>query len=198
MSTGKFKGSMGVEQLMASYGGAWQGGGLGVASSERDLSQTVFSPGRGTTVTVYLPRAAGPVPQPDQPGRRAAAPRGTETVLLVEDEPGVRALAAQALRNAGYTVLEAADGAAAVRAADGHPGPVHLLVTDVVMPGDNGRAVADRLRQSRPGLRVLYVSGYTDDTVVHHGVQQAGVEFLQKPFTPSVLAQRVRAVLDKS
>ncbi|MFO0852548.1 MAG: ATP-binding protein [Gemmataceae bacterium] len=170
----------------------------GVATQAGGAAAVASAPGRGTTVTVYLPRAAGPAPQPDQPGRKAAAPRGTETVLLVEDEPGVRALAGQALRAAGYTVLEAADGAAAVRAAHGHPGPIHLLVTDVVMPGENGRAVADRLRQSRPGLRVLYVSGYTDDTVVHHGVQQAGVEFLQKPFTPSVLAQRVRAVLDKA
>jgi two-component system, cell cycle sensor histidine kinase and response regulator CckA len=150
--------------------------------------------GTGTKFTVLFPaeaavdRAAGePLP---------VAPRGAETVLVVEDEDEVRRLVRIALEAQGYTVLETADADAAVRVLEAHPGPVHLLLTDVVMPGTGGRVLADAVRTRRPGVRVLYMSGYTDDAVIRHGVLGASDAFLQKPFTPLSLARKVRAVLD--
>jgi CheY-like chemotaxis protein len=152
--------------------------------------------GVGTAFKVYLPRCDEPV-QP-VPSLSVRLPRavGTETVLLVEDEESVRAFAGLVLRGAGYTVLEAGDGAEAERVADGHAGPLHLLLTDVVMPGVGGRELAARLSASRPGLKVLYLSGYTDDAVVRHGVLESDVNFLQKPFTRVVLTRAVRDALD--
>ena len=124
------------------------------------------------------------------------APKGAETVLLVEDEEQVRRLTKMALEKSGYTVLEAGHGGEAVRVAEKYDGPIHLLVSDVVMPEMGGRILAERLSASRPGIRVLFLSGYTDDAVVRHGVVEAGVAFLQKPFSPAALAQKVWAVLD--
>jgi CheY-like chemotaxis protein len=124
-------------------------------------------------------------------------PRGTETVLLVEDEDAVRALGRRVLAGCGYAVVEARDGAAAVRAVADHPGPIHLLVTDVVMPGGlGGRQVAEAVLARHPGAAVLYTSGYTADAVVRHGVEQASAHFLQKPFDPPALAHKVREVID--
>ncbi|HJT78974.1 MAG TPA: response regulator [Gemmataceae bacterium] len=155
----------------------------------------VSAPGRGTAFTVYLPCAEA-APAADRCAADAARnPNGTETVLLVEDEPAVRGLAGLALRHGGYTVLEAGGGREALRLGEQHPGPIHLLVSDVVMPGMGGRELADRLTGVRPGLRVLYLSGYTDDAVVRHGILSAEVAFLQKPFTPAALARKVREVL---
>ncbi|MBN9516952.1 response regulator, partial [bacterium] len=151
--------------------------------------------GVGTTFKVLLP-AAPPATPPGPPEAPALAPRGTETVLLVEDEDAVRRLAQIALAVQGYTVLEAPTAADAARLAEAHPGPVHLLLTDVVMPEMGGRAVADAVRARRPGVKVLYMSGYTDDAVVRHGVLAATDAFLQKPFTPLSLARKVRDVLD--
>jgi len=122
--------------------------------------------------------------------------RGTETVLLVEDEEMIRNLVQKVLKANGYTVLVAANGRDAERVAGQHDGRIHLLVTDVVMPGMNGREVAQRLAALRAGIQVLYLSGYTDDAIVHHGVLEPGVAFLQKPFTPAVLGRKVREVLD--
>jgi CheY-like chemotaxis protein len=119
-------------------------------------------------------------------------------VLLAEDEATVRGFAAQVLRAAGYTVLEAASGDDAVRAAEEAGGPIHLLVTDVVMPGIGGRDLAAVLGAVRPGLKVLFISGYTDDAVVRHGILEGEVQFLQKPFTPAALARAVRDALDGS
>jgi PAS domain S-box-containing protein len=151
--------------------------------------------GAGTTFRVLLPAVAGSAPGPA--AEPAAGPaRGAETVLLVEDEKGVRRIARLALEGAGYAVLEAADGPAAVAAAAAHPGPVDLLLTDVVMPGMGGRQLAEAVRRARPGVRVLYMSGYTDDAVLRHGVGDGTDAFLQKPFTPRALAEKVRAVLD--
>ncbi|WP_439624750.1 PAS domain S-box protein [Gemmata sp.] len=154
-------------------------------------------PGRGTTFKLYLPRA-GDAPLAGKAGApRTPMPRGTETVLLVEDEDAVRALGRHILVMCGYTVLVAGNGREAVRAAEGHAGPIHLLVTDVVMPGGmGGRQVAEAVVARHPEARVLFTSGYTDDAVVRHGVLDAGTHFLQKPFTPATLARKVRDVLD--
>ena len=152
--------------------------------------------GVGTTFLVLLPADET---APDLASSEVApgAPRGTETVLLVEDDDGVRQLAQIALEAQGYTVLQAASGAEAVQTAVSHPGPIHLLLTDVVMPHQGGREVVDSVRTVRPEVKVLYMSGYTDDAVVRHGVREATDSFLQKPFTLLGLARTVRAVLDK-
>ncbi len=114
----------------------------------------------------------------------------------MEDEPALRAVARRTLERLGYVILEAPDGDTAMTLAGAHTGALDLLVTDVIMPGISGRELATRLVASRPGVRVLYTSGYTDDAIVQHGVLEAGIQFLQKPFTPSALARKVRDVLD--
>ena len=125
-----------------------------------------------------------------------ASSAGTETILLVEDNAGLRKLATRVLEPAGYTVLGAATGEEALRLLERHEEPVHLLLSDVVMPGMSGRHLAERLAQTRPGMKVLYMSGYTSDTIVRHGVLEAQVPFLNKPFTAAALLRKVREVLD--
>jgi two-component system cell cycle sensor histidine kinase/response regulator CckA len=180
-----------------------KGTGLGLATVYGIVTQSgghvgVYSEvGVGTTFKVYLPRTAPAGEGPKSHATPPAPPRGTETVLVVEDAAAVRALTRHVLRHAGYAVLEAADGDAPVLAAASHPGRIHLLVTDVVMPGLGGRAAAERLAEQYPGLRVLFVSGYTDDAVVRHGVLHERVHFLQKPFTPAALGWKGREVLDQ-
>ena len=184
--------------------GPGKGTGLGLATVYGIVKQSgghigVYSElGVGTTFKVYLPRAEHEAGGPKSHPAIRMPPRGTETVLVVEDEEAVRTLTRQILQNAGYTVLEASSGVEALRVATGHPGTVHLLVTDVVMPGLGGQAAAERLAERHPGLRVLFVSGYTDDAVVRHGVLHDQVNFLQKPFTPAALAWKVREVLDQT
>jgi len=178
-----------------------KGTGLGLATVYGIVRQSggfiwVYSePGLGTTFKIYLPQVdAGAAA-----GAAKAAPgtsrRGTETVLLVEDAAAVRAVTHQALARQGYTVLDAPNGAEALRIAASHPGPIHLLLTDVVMPGLSGRQLADQLARLRPDTKVLYTSGYTDDAVVRHGVLESGIAYLQKPFTVDGLARKVREVL---
>jgi DNA-binding NarL/FixJ family response regulator len=182
-----------------------QGTGLGLATVHGIVKQSgghvaVYSEvGRGTTFKVYLPRVAGAVvfAGKSHPGL-TAAPHGGETILLVEDEAGVRALIRHILQDCGYTVLEAQDGAEAVRGAAKHSQRIDLLVTDVVMPRMGGREAASRLTAMRPGMKVLFLSGYTYDAVVRHGILEAEVAFLQKPFTPASLALKVREVLDRA
>ena len=152
--------------------------------------------GVGTAFKVYLPQVEQPSENSKALPHFQALPRGTETVLLAEDEAAVRALTRMILTGRGYRVLEAADGDEAVRVAAAHDGPIDLLITDVVMPGAGGRAVAEQLSKQHPRMRVIFVSGYTDDAVIRHGVLREGVNFLQKPFTPAVLARKVRDVLD--
>ena len=121
---------------------------------------------------------------------------GTETILLVEDDEVVRKLVSEVLDNEGYRLLEAANGIAALSICAQYEEPIHLLLTDVVMPEMSGRDLADRLVPQRPEMKVLFMSGYTDDVIVHHGVLDAGAAFIQKPFAPDVLARKVRDVLD--
>jgi DNA-binding response OmpR family regulator len=125
-----------------------------------------------------------------------ASIRGTETVLIVEDEDAVRTIARLSLETQGFKVLEADRGEVALRLSDKYAGTIHMLVTDVVMPEMGGRQLVEAMRVRRPGLRVLYMSGYTDDAVVLHGVVESTDAFLQKPFTPLGLARKVRALLD--
>ncbi|MBA4062986.1 MAG: hybrid sensor histidine kinase/response regulator [Isosphaera sp.] len=185
--------------------GVGKGTGLGLAMVFGFVKQSgghvevQSEPGRGSTFRLYLPRVGG-APAAGKSGLRLASmPRGTETVLLVEDEEAVRALGRHVLRQCGYTVLDAGNGREAAGVAAGHPGPLHLLLTDVVMPGGvGGRQVAEAVLARHPGAKVLFTSGYTDDTVVRHGVLENGTHFLQKPFSPAALAQKVRDVLDGS
>lgn len=152
--------------------------------------------GRGTAFRVLFPAVGEVDPATSSNEHHGGAKRGTETILLVEDEAAVRRIARLALDSQGYHVLEAASGAEALALSDQYPDPIQLLVTDVVMPSMGGRQLAEAMRLRRPGLRVLYVSGHTDDAVVVHGVVASVESFLQKPFTPRSLAQKVRTVLD--
>jgi CheY-like chemotaxis protein len=122
--------------------------------------------------------------------------RGTETVLLVEDDEFVRRLVHEVLENYGYRLLDAANGVEALSASEQSEMPIHLLVTDVVMPGISGREVADRLAALRPEIKVLFMSGHTDEAIIHHGMLDADAAFIQKPFAPDALARKVREVLD--
>jgi two-component system cell cycle sensor histidine kinase/response regulator CckA len=181
--------------------GLGKGTGLGLATVYGIVKQaggqiTVESRiGAGTTFAILLP-ALPAVASPVERDWVRVAPRGTETVLLAEDEEGVRRVARLALEMQGYRVLEAGTGAEALRALDAHPGPVHLLLTDVVMPDLGGRDLADAVRARRPWVKVLYTSGHTDDVAIRYGVSEAADAFLQKPFTLLGLARKVREVLD--
>jgi PAS domain S-box-containing protein len=152
--------------------------------------------GRGATFSVYLPEVEAPVERAAGEDPGTGLPHGTETVLLVEDEPSVRTLVSDTLRMHGYTVLEARHGIEALLIGGQHTGPIHLLLTDVVMPQMSGREVADQLRQVRPGVIVLYMSGYAEDAVIQHGAMHSGTAFLHKPFAPDDLVRKVRTVLD--
>lgn len=152
-------------------------------------------PGKGATFKIYLPLVDA-TPESAMTGVQPDIRAGHETVLLVEDNEQVRTLARTVLTRNGYTVIEAADADEALRVVAQHAGPPDLLLTDVVMPGTSGRLLAQRLSEEYPDLSVLYMSGYTDDAVVHHGVLAPGVAFLQKPFTPATLSRAVREVLE--
>jgi CheY-like chemotaxis protein len=173
--------------LATAYGIVKQSGGHITVSSE---------PGSGTTFRIYLPRTETSESAPVAV-EEAAARRGTEVVLLAEDDDNLRALTRDILASEGYTVLESQDVEDALRIAEGQDGTIHLLLTDVVMPRMSGRVLAEAVRRFRPDVRVLYMSGYTDDAIVHHGVLDAGTALLQKPFTPAALARKVREVLDR-
>jgi PAS domain S-box-containing protein len=179
-----------------------KGTGLGLATAFSIVKQGggtiwVYSEqGAGSTFKIYLPRALEDAEFliPQRP--TTDMPPGDETILLVEDDEGVRDLAQRVLEGQGYIVLDAQNGQEALLVSTHHPGSIQLLLTDVVMPGISGKALADQLARSRPDLKVLFMSGYSDEAIVHHGVLDAGVAFLQKPFSPQALTQKVRQVLD--
>ena len=173
--------------LSTVYGIVKQSGGYVWAYSEL---------GQGSTFKVYLPRVDAPVEVTHRAPEPEGTPAGTETILLAEDDDLLRPLARSLLEKVGYTVLAAANAEEALALASKHPGPIALLVADVVMPGESGRQLGRRLAPLRPETRVLYVSGYTDDAIVHHGLLEPGLNYLQKPFTPAALARKVREVLD--
>jgi CheY-like chemotaxis protein len=172
-----------------------KGTGLGLSTVYGIVNQSGWTiwvdsePGRGTTFKIYLPR----IVETATPAREAVLPapgRGIETILLVEDEDEVRALARETLEHFGYTVLYASRPAEAMSMTEQHPGPIHLMVTDMVMPQMSWRRLAEAVAPLRPGIKVLYMSGYTDDAIARHGSSDPGTSFLPKPFTPDALARR--------
>ncbi len=184
--------------------GPGRGTGLGLATAYGIIRQSggaigiVSQPGKGATARIYLPVAEAKAKAEAVPEKTAAVEQltGAETVLLVEDEARVRKLIVDILAACGYRVLEATRGNEAVRLAASHKGPIHLAVVDVVMPEMSGPDVVRQIQPAHPDMRVLYISGYTDEAMVHHGILESGAAFLQKPFLPGVLVRRVREVLD--
>ncbi|MDI6763735.1 MAG: PAS domain S-box protein [Thermodesulfobacteriota bacterium] len=180
-----------------------KGTGLGLSTVYGIVKQSggniwVYSePGQGTTFKVYLPQVDEPLTEQKQEVVKEI-PRGNETILVVEDEETVRKLAVRSLKSLGYRVLDAPEGGMALLLCEEFKGRIHLILTDVVMPGMSGRKLAERLKQIHPEMKVLYMSGYTDNAILHHGILEPGINFMQKPFTLENLARKVREVLDKA
>jgi CheY-like chemotaxis protein len=172
--------------LSTVYGIVKQSGGFIFAHSEL---------GHGTTFRIYLPRVEDPADHIGPTKNAIAATGGSETILLVEDEESVRELVRDTLTNKGYRVMEAKNGEAGLRVSEEHQGAIDMLITDVVMPGMSGRELAKRVSAARPDVKVLFLSGYTEDAIIHEGVLEPGTAFLQKPFTLQVLSRKVREVL---
>jgi two-component system cell cycle sensor histidine kinase/response regulator CckA len=179
-----------------------KGTGLGLSTvfgivQQSDGNIWVYSePGEGTTIKVYLPRVGSDCEVSTEAVLETPTRRGRETILLVEDEEAVRALARTILERHGYHVLEAQSGGDALLICEQHRATVHLLLTDVVMPRMSGRKLAERLGTVRPDMKVLFMSGYTDDSIIRHGVLDSDIAFLEKPITPETLTRKVREVLD--
>ncbi|HEX4086675.1 MAG TPA: response regulator [Chthoniobacteraceae bacterium] len=182
-----------------------KGTGLGLATCQTIIQQcggyiAVFSEiGRGTTFSIHLPRIDQQAILSGEPVRNLPMPRGSETLLIVEDEPAVRHLARGVLESLGYEVLSASNGQEALHVVRAHEGsPIRLVVTDVIMPEMGGAAMAEWLKIGYPDLQVLFTSGYPDDAISRHGVLESDVAFLRKPYTPAILARKVREMLDAS
>lgn len=180
-----------------------KGTGLGLATCQTILKQSgghigVYSElGKGTTFKAYFPRVDQPLDVIATSSQAGPLPRGTETLLFVEDEPAVRHLACSVLEAQGYNVLRANNGEEGLRVALNLKGqPIRLVVTDVIMPLMGGQEMAQRLKSAYPNLKIIFTSGYTDDAIAHHGVLDPGVAFLSKPYAPAILARKVREVLD--
>jgi CheY-like chemotaxis protein len=182
-----------------------KGTGLGLATVYGVVKQmggaiwVRSQPGQGTSFDIYLPQVEATTEKPAAEARTAqvTAPSGTETVLLVEDQDGIRDLVREFLQRKGYTVLQATDGDHALRIADQHKDPIHLLVTDIVMPNVGGRELARRLSPARPNMKVLFMSGYPDHASVSGEVGGEHAAVLQKPFMLDTLARKVRGLLDE-
>jgi hypothetical protein len=181
-----------------------RGTGLGLATVYGIVKQSggyiwaYSEPNQGSTFKIYLPLVDEPATTHEPVDSRTEPPTGTETVLLVDDNDAVRAIASRALRRYGYTVLEARNAEDALQLAATHAGPLHLLLTDVVMPGMSGQILARRLAEEHPGLKLIYMSGYAENAISRYGILEAGANLLQKPFTPKALGRIVRTVLDTS
>jgi len=181
----------------ASEKGTWLGLStvFGIVKQSGGTLEVTSDPGKGTSVGVYLPRVDDKVTmETERPLAKLA--RGSETILVVEDDEMVRNLVRDTLCRHGYQVLDAAESVEAKRKSDAHKGVIQLLITDVIMPRVNGRELAIQLTKRRPDMKVLYMSGYTDNMVLNSGIAHGEVAFLQKPFTPMGLAQKVREVLE--
>jgi CheY-like chemotaxis protein len=182
--------------------GSTSGTGLGLATVYGIVKQSggyiwVYSePGKGSSFKVYLPRVDELAEAPQAARKQTRARKGTETILLVEDEPAVRELTRMVLAAQGYSVVEAQNAEDAERLSENHGTQIHLLLTDVVMPGVSGRELAKRITARHPKMRVLYMSGYTHNVIAGSGTLETGIAFLQKPFTPAGLVDKVRDVLD--
>ena len=180
---------------------AGKGTGLGLSTVYGIVKQSgghvaVYSePGVGTTFKIYFPRVDERPERASGSFKRKRQTAGTETVLVVEDEEAVRRLVCRSLEAQGYKCVPAANASEALLASEKHTGTIHLMLTDVVMPNLSGKELARRIATLRPRMKVLFMSGYTDNAIVHHGVLDAGTPFLQKPFTPQTLAAKVREVL---
>jgi CheY-like chemotaxis protein len=181
-----------------------RGTGLGLSTVHGIVKQSLgfvrihSEVGRGTTVAIYLPRVDAKAPAPERivPESVGDAQSGTETILLVEDNTGLRKLTTRILEPAGYKVISADSAENALRECHERDLPIHLLLTDVVLPGLSGRELAEQMRPTHPMMKVLYMSGYTNDEIVRRGVLDASVAFCAKPFTASGLLRRVRTLLD--
>jgi nitrogen-specific signal transduction histidine kinase/CheY-like chemotaxis protein len=181
--------------------GVGKGTGLGLSTvygfvhQNQGTIHVLSEPGQGTVFDLYLPAQAEREAERESPVNRLSKTEATQTVLVAEDEPAVRELVRQTLERHGYTVLEAKDGYEALRVFEERKSEIHLLLTDVIMPLMNGRELAKRLDSIRPGMKVLYMSGYTDEVLAFHGIAQPEIEFIQKPFTPSELVRKVELAL---
>ncbi len=180
-----------------------KGTGLGLSTVYGIVKQNngfiwVYSvPGKGTTFKFYLPMVKGDTDPEEKEQTPVDDPCGSETVLIVEDDDLVRNLAQKALQQHGYRTLVAENGEGALEVSKEYEGSIDLMITDVVMPKMSGKEAAERLQPLYPNMKVIYMSGYTDDAIVHHGVLEPGLNFLEKPFTPEGLARKVREILDE-
>ena len=179
-----------------------KGTGLGLSTvygivKQSEGSVWVYSElGKGTTFNIYLPRVGDVTTHEEIAEMKQPVAAGSETVLLVEDEPMVRALAREVLEQYGYTVICAADGQEGLDICKGFAGRIDLIITDVVMPRMSGRELAESVARVRPDARILYMSGFTDDAIVRHGMLDEDFPFIQKPFSPELLASKTRELLD--
>jgi CheY-like chemotaxis protein len=171
---------------------------FGIVKQNRGHIEVYSQEGEGTTFKIYLPRALEDTGAGVEVGDEEKLPGGSETILLVEDDAEVRKLTERILQRQGYLLLAVEDGQEALELLDHYAGPIHLLLTDVIMPGISGRALAEQLRQQQPSLKILFMSGYADNILGAQGVLTPEVAFLQKPFSPSTLARKVRAALDNT
>jgi CheY-like chemotaxis protein len=181
-----------------------KGTGLGLATCRTIVQQSgghidvESEVGKGASFKIYFPRVEQPLDVAATSVQTGPLPRGTETLLVVEDEPAMKHLAAGVLKAQGYTVLHANNGQDALKVAHEHKGsPIRLVVSDVIMPRMGGKVMAEWLKTSYPDIKILFTSGYTDDAIAHHGVLETGVEFLSKPYTPATLTRKVRKMLDR-